>query len=143
MPERFKMKLIYPAIFTPFEDKEGGFTVEVPDLPGCVTEGDSLAEAFEMGIDAASGWILTELEEGNTYPAASDISKIKVPKGSFSSLLLLDMDSYAKKYGKKTVRKNITLEAWLNTFGEKNNINFSEVLSEALLIKAGVKQENR
>ncbi|MBR5925889.1 MAG: type II toxin-antitoxin system HicB family antitoxin, partial [Firmicutes bacterium] len=87
------MKLIYPAIFTPFEDKDGGFTVEVPDLPGCVTEGDSLAEAFEMGIDAASGWILTELEEGNTYPAASDISKIKVPKGSFSSLLLLDMES--------------------------------------------------
>ena len=44
------MKLVYEAIFTPFE-KGDGFTVEVPDLPGCVTEGDTLAEAIEMGQD--------------------------------------------------------------------------------------------
>ena len=48
------MKLVYKAIFTPFEDGEG-YTGEVPDLPGCVTEGNSLAEAIEMGQDAASG----------------------------------------------------------------------------------------
>lgn len=61
------MKLVYKAIFTPFEDGEG-YTVEVPDLPGCVTEGDSLAEAIEMGQDAASGWILGELEDGHSFP---------------------------------------------------------------------------
>ena len=49
------MKLVYEAIFTPFEKGEG-YTVEVPDLPGCVTEGDNLAEAIEMGQDAASGF---------------------------------------------------------------------------------------
>ena len=38
------MKLIYPAIFYPFEEGEG-YTVEVPDLPGCVSEGDTLADA--------------------------------------------------------------------------------------------------
>ena len=58
------MKLIYPAIFTPCIEKEG-YTVIVPDLPGCVTEGNSLINAIEMGTDAASGWILGELEEGN------------------------------------------------------------------------------
>ena len=58
------MKLIYPAIFTPCLEKEG-YTVTIPDLPGCVTEGDSLLHAIEMGIDASSGWILGELEEGN------------------------------------------------------------------------------
>ena len=44
------MKLTYPAIFYPWE-KGNGYTVEVPDLPGCVTEGDTLAEAILMGID--------------------------------------------------------------------------------------------
>lgn len=39
------MKLVYPAIFTPF-DEGNGFTVEVPDLPGCVTEGDNLIDAI-------------------------------------------------------------------------------------------------
>ena len=61
------MKLVYPAIFTPCVKKEG-FTVIVPDLPGCVSEGDSLIHAIEHGTDAASGWILDELEEGNDIP---------------------------------------------------------------------------
>ena len=129
------MKLIYPAIFTPCLENPG-YTVEVPDLPGCVTEGRSLIEAIEMGTDAASGWILDELEDGNDYPAASPLDAISCPVGSFASLLMLDMDAYAEKYGSKTVRKNITLPAWLNTYGEKNNINFSKVLQDALLSSA-------
>ena len=45
------MELIYAAIFTP--DNEGGYTVEVPDLPGCVTEGDNLTDAIRMAaVDA-------------------------------------------------------------------------------------------
>ncbi|RHV80591.1 HicB family protein [Clostridium sp. OF10-22XD] len=127
------MKLVYEAIFTPFE-KGDGFTVEVPDLPGCVTEGDTLAEAIEMGQDAASGWILTELEEGNDYPKPSD--HVIVPEGSFSNYLVLDMDDYSERYGSKSVRKNITIPAWLNTYGEKNNVNFSKVLTDALLKQA-------
>ena len=64
------MKLVYPAIFTPCQELSG-YTIEVPDLPGCITEGRTLAEAIEMGIDAASGWILDEMEDGHNYPAAS------------------------------------------------------------------------
>lgn len=130
------MKLVYPAIFTPFSDGSGGYTVEVPDLPGCVTEGDDIVNAIEMGIDAASGWILDELEEGNSVPAASSQSDIVVPGGSFVNLLVLDMTSYSEKYGHKTVRKNITIPAWLNTYGEAHNINFSKLLQDALLQEA-------
>lgn len=126
------MKLIYPAIFTPCLEKEG-YTVEVPDLPGCISEGDSLMNAIEMATDAASGWILLELEDGHSYPAPSDPLAISVPGGSFINLLVLDIDSYAEKYGQKSVRKNITIPAWMNAFGEKNHINFSKVLQDALL----------
>ena len=59
------MKLTYPACFYPCETKDEGYTVEIPDLPGCVSEGDSLADAINMATDAASGWILDELEDGN------------------------------------------------------------------------------
>ena len=131
------MKLVYPAVFTPFIEKEG-YTLEVPDLPGCVTEGKDLVDAIEMGVDAASGWVLGELEEGNNIPAPSlrkENIKLEDPE-SFVSMLVLDMDAYAEKYGDKTVRKNITIPAWLNTYGEKNNINFSRVLQDALLKRA-------
>ena len=131
------MKLVYPAIFTPCIERKG-YTVVVPDLPGCVTEGQDLLDAIEMGVDAASGWILGELEEGNNIPAPTLRKEdIKLEEAdSFISMLVLDIDAYAEKYGEKTVRKNISIPAWLNTYGEKNNTNFSRVLQEALLKKA-------
>lgn len=125
------MKLIYPAIFYPKEESEG-YTVEVPDLPGCVSCGNDLAETISMGIDAASGWILDEIEENKPIPKASSINSIHPEKNGFISLLVLDMGTYIQKYGDKSVRKNLTIPAWLNTFAEKNGLNISKVLQEAL-----------
>jgi predicted RNase H-like HicB family nuclease len=126
------MKLIYPAIFTPCLEKEG-YTVTIPDLPGCISEGDSLIDAIDMGTDAACGWILGELEDGNNVPLSTPYEELHCEHGSFINLLVLDIDSYAEKYGSKSVRKNITIPAWLNTYGESHNINFSKVLQDALL----------
>lgn len=125
------MKLTYPACFYPCEGKKG-YTVEVPDLPGCVTEGETLADAILMATDAASGWVLDELEDGNAVPAASAPQDIIPDEGGFVTMLVLDMDAYAEKYGAKAVRKNLTIPAWLNTFAEKNHINFSQVLQDTL-----------
>ncbi len=125
------MKLVYPAVFRPCEEKEG-YTVTVPDLPGCVTEGASLADAILAAEDAASGWVLDELEDGNIAPAASPAESVSVRPGEFVSLLVLDMDAYVEKYGDKAVRKNLTIPAWLNTFAEKRHVNFSQILTDAL-----------
>ena len=102
------MKLVYPIILYPMEEHEGGYTVEVPDLPGCVTEGHDLADALDMARDAASGWILDEMEDGRAVPHASNITDVKPdePDG-IVSLISLDMDAYAEKYGSKAVRKNV------------------------------------
>ena len=129
------MKLIYPAVFYPFSDGSGGYTVEFPDLPGCVTEGKNLEEAIEMAADAASGWVLDELEEGNPVPEASRYEDVVFRNRGQINMILLDMDAYAEQYGEKAVRKNVTIPAWLNTFAEKQKINFSQVLQEALLSK--------
>ncbi len=125
------MKLVYPAVFVPCLESEG-YTVTVPDLPGCVTEGATLADAILMAEDAASGWVLDELEDGNVPPAPGSVDSLDVAPGGFVNFLVLDMDSYAEKYGDKAVRKNLTIPAWLNTFAEKQKINFSQVLTDAL-----------
>lgn len=127
------MKLIYPAVFYPFSDGSGGYTVEIPDLPGCVSEGADLAEAILMGTDAASGWVLDEWEDGNAVPPPSDRDNVAIRSGGIINLLVLDMDAYADKYGNKAVRKNLTIPAWLNTFAEKEGVNFSSVLQDALV----------
>ena len=92
-----------------------------------------------MGIDAASGWILGELEDGEQIPNASSYSKITAENDCMVNMLLLDIGAYEEKYGEKAVRKNLTIPAWLNTFAEKNDINFSQILQDALFSLAQAK----
>jgi len=126
------MKLTYPAIFYE-ESTTGSYAVVVPDLPGCVSGGDTLADAILMATDAASGWVLDELEDGNPIPSASKPEYLHPDSGGFISMLVLDMESYTEKYGKKAVRKNLTIPAWLNTFAESKDINFSQILQDSLI----------
>ena len=125
------MKLIYPACFYKSEE-DGSYAVTVPDLPGCVSGGNTLAEAILMATDAASGWVLDELEDGKAAPNASVPADVHPDPGGFVSLLVLDMASYAEAHGNKAVRKNLTIPAWMNTFAESHNINFSQVLRNSL-----------
>jgi len=59
------MKLTYPAIFYPWDDGLG-YTVEVPDLPGCVSEGATLAEARHINFSKVLQDSLTELYQQET-----------------------------------------------------------------------------
>ncbi len=129
------MKLIYPACF--YKEDDGGYSVEIPDLKGCCTQGDSLEEAIEMAQDAALGWLLTSAEEGEKFPNATEINEVKLENNNgFKTLLLLDLSAYSAKYGsRKSVKKTLTLPNWLNKRAEKSNINFSKTLQEALFEK--------
>jgi antitoxin HicB len=58
--------LKYTVIFEP--EPEGGYTVIVPALPGCVTEGDTLDEAREMAVDAIKCYCESLLKDGLPLP---------------------------------------------------------------------------
>jgi predicted RNase H-like HicB family nuclease len=128
------MKLVYPAVFYPGES--GAFAVEFPDLPGCVSGGQDISEAIEMAQDAACGWIVNEVERGKPIPRPSahgDIHPDPDEPGGFVNLIVLDMDAFAAKYGKRAVRKNLTIPAYLATAADKRNINYSAVIQSALM----------
>lgn len=59
--------VIYPS-------PEGGYAVEIPDLPGCVSQGETLQEALEMAEDAKLCWIADALEKGEEVPEPLDES---------------------------------------------------------------------
>lgn len=137
------MKLVYPAIFSPLEESEG-YCVTVPDLPGCVTQGSSLVNAIEMAVDAASGWILDELEDGNIVPKPSTRDRLSLQSdNAFINLIVLDIDAYAEQYGSNAVRKNCTLPAWLNTAAEKAGINYSGLLQAAIKENLGIESTHQ
>lgn len=50
-------------------EPEGGYTVSVPALPGCVSYGETFEEAVGMAVDAIEGWLAVAKEEGIPIPA--------------------------------------------------------------------------
>jgi len=52
-----KLNQTFQVIFTP--EEEGGFTVTVPALPGCISYGKDLTEARAMIVDAIQGYLTT------------------------------------------------------------------------------------
>ena len=48
------------------------------------------------------------------------------------------MDKYRKKFNNKSIKKTLSIPEWLNYLSERNNINFSQVLQEALKEKLGI-----
>lgn len=119
--------LTYPAIFT-LEDNE--YWVEFVDLNGCFSDGKTLAEAMENAKEAM-GLFLEDLTE---YPeCTTDIKSIKLEENQIVSFVSVDLEEHKRKYENKSVKKTLSIPAWLNTIAEKENVNFSQILQKALM----------
>lgn len=121
------MKYVYTAILEPDGSQ---YNVSFPDIPECVTCGDNLTDAISMAEDALSLWLTEAEESGDRIPVPSE--SVPVPEGSRSTLICADTEAYRKKTSAESVRKNVTLPAWLASLAEKQNINFSQTLQNAL-----------
>jgi predicted RNase H-like HicB family nuclease len=69
----------YIAILVPEKD-DGGYSVFFPDLPGCVTQGDDVADAQAMAIDALSGWLAVTIDLGYPVPIQRPLEAIRADK---------------------------------------------------------------
>ena len=126
-------KLYYPAIFHP---EETGYSVSVPDLDGCFSEGDTLEEAMDMTCDAIG---LCLEEYAGAYPTPSNPADIQAETGDFISLVPFDPLQYRRKHNTRAVKKTLTIPSWLNALAEERHINFSRVLQAALLDRLHLK----
>ena len=52
------------------DTKEGGFVISYPDLPGCLTFGETLEGAMRNADDAKIAWLLAAMEDGLEIPVA-------------------------------------------------------------------------
>ncbi len=56
------------VVFELQSEPEGGYTISVPSLPGCISYGSTFEEAIEMIKDAIAGWLAVAREEGLAIP---------------------------------------------------------------------------
>ena len=129
----------YPACFI---KEENGYSVIFPDLDNLATCGQTLDNALVMAVDCLAGYLYWLQKDGETAPKASPLDKINLeeiaelsevsPDKAFINIVTVDVAEYAKTHFEKSVKKTLTIPAWLNAAAFEKNVNFSQVLQDAL-----------
>ena len=126
-------KFFYPALFHKAE--EGGFWISFPDIPECLTQGNDMSQAYEMAIDALGLALTCREKEQQPFPASSDPTTITLEPDSFLVVIEFDMLAYKKRTSSRAVKKTLSIPEWLNEAAIAMDLNFSQILQEALLAK--------
>ncbi|GBF76707.1 pilus biosynthesis protein HicB [Paenibacillus sp. 598K] len=125
---------VYPAVFEPNEN--GVLTVTFPDLPGCITEGDTPAEALAMAQEAMGLHLYGSEKDGDPIPAPSIPSNHLIhddaADGTFISLVTTNTALISREIQNRYVRKTVTLPHWMNVEAEALGLNFSQTLQAAI-----------
>lgn len=97
-----------PYKYTLYPAEEGGYVIEIPDLPGCISQGETAEEALFMIEDAKRGWLEVALDQGISISEPSRLSSdfsgkfnIRVPK------------SLHKVLAEKAKEENISLNQFI------------------------------
>ena len=122
-------RYFYPAVFTYEPEQE--IAVVFPDLD-CATSGinddDALLSAREL-----LGCVLNGLEEdGEKIPSPTPLADVKLQQNERAVLIDVYMPSIRMAQINRSVSRTVTLPAWLNALALEHNINFSQVLQDAL-----------
>ena len=126
-------KYAYPAVFTLEED--GSYSINFPDLEGCYTCGDSLEDGIEMAEDALALVLYGYEKDAREIPTPSAPSSFSLNEGEFINFIACDTLAYRKMYNNKSVKKTLTIPEWLNEAATAMDLNFSQILQEALAKK--------
>ena len=128
-------RYFYPALFHP---EEVGYSVSVPDLDGCFTEGPTIEEAYTNCVEAV-GLYLEELDASQlAYPKPSEPRALKKDGDDFFVVVEFDPLAYRRRHDTRAVKKTLTIPSWLNAEAESHHVNFSGVLQEALKDHLGI-----
>lgn len=135
------MLSMYPAFF--YKETDGVYSVVFPEL-GIATCGNNIEEATRMAVDCLAGYLYDLKLAKAPYPTTPDISTLDPDKeyseyeSVFVNMVTVDVDEYAKKHFEKSVKKTLSIPAWLNDMAVEKGINFSQVLQAALKEQLGV-----
>ena len=126
---------VYPALF--FHD-EDAICVEFPDLPGCVTFGDTMEEALDSAKEALEGFLYSLEKDNDPVPAPTPFEQVEVEKGAILVAISVRMDIVREEEANRSVTKSVTIPAYLNKLGIENRLNFSNILQEGLKERLGI-----
>lgn len=140
------MLISYPALFYYVPD-EDYYYIYFPDIGGGGTQGYSIEEAMMMASDYLGLVVSDILESGEKVPKKSKLSELSLSlnnpfkddkdfefyydkENSFASMVCVDLENYLGS--NELVKKTLSIPKWSNDLGNRLNLNFSKVLTEAI-----------
>ena len=124
-PERY----FFPAVFTYEPDQE--IAVVFPDLD-CATSGENDDDALLSARELLGAVLYGMEEDGEPIPTPSALNAVQAEDNERVVLVDVYMPSIRLAKVNRSVNRTVTLPAWLNAAALEKNINFSQVLQDAL-----------
>ena len=91
-----------------------------------------MQHAYEMASDAPGLAITSLLDEHLALPSPTEPYKIIVKEKEVCVIIEFDLFAYKKRTNSKSVKKTLSIPEWLNEEAVSANLNFSQILQEAL-----------
>lgn len=122
-------RYFYPAVFTYADGQE--IAVTFPDLD-VATSGENDTDAL-LSARELLGCVLCGLEEdGEPIPVPTSLADVHLEKNERAVLVDVYMPSIRLARVNRSVNRTVTLPAWLNAAALERDVNFSQVLQDAL-----------
>lgn len=124
-PLEYYLGLHYPITLYP--EEAGGFTVEVKDLPGCLSQGETVEEAYEMIAEAKELWLEVAHDYGDPIPLPSTETE-------YSGKTMLRMPTYLhEKLARHAKEQGTSLNQYLvSLLSERDSLNVVRSVKDEL-----------
>lgn len=126
----------FPAFFYFDED---GISIEFPDLPGCLPCAATQEEAFRNAKEALGLHLYGMEQDHDPIPEPTPVHQLAPEDGAVVAMIEVFMPAVRERINNKSVNRTVTLPAWLNAAAQERNINFSQVLQDALKATIGAR----
>lgn len=121
-----------------FNYEKDGISIEFPDLPGCISCGDTTDEAIKNAEEVLGLWLYNMEQDNETIPDPTPIEKINHQEKQLLFLIETWMPIVRNEIENYAVKKTLTIPQWLNKIAEDKKVNFSQVLQAALKEYLGI-----
>lgn len=120
----------YTATFTPEEDS---WLVEFPDLERCATNADTLEEAILQANNVLEDYMAILERDNMPVPEPTPYESIEVPAGGSKQRIVVQMQKARLRWSNETVRRTVTLPAWIDKEAQEEGLNLSQLLQGVLV----------
>lgn len=128
-------RLTYLAVLEPAEN---GYGVFFPDLPGCISFGETISDAQQNAREALELHIYGMEKDGDELPVPSQQLSAEDTTGCIVTAVTIFPDLVRTEMENRRVKTNVTIPLWLKELAETQKVNYSKLLETSLLEYLGV-----